>query len=55
MDINEIISNIVDKLKCSAMHKTRSNISKTQSIWFDRDCESLKKHQTAKFKTVSKN
>ena len=41
-DINVIISNIVDKLKCSAIHKTRSNISKTQPVWFDRECESLK-------------
>lgn len=42
VDINEIISNIVDKLKCSAIRKTRSNISKTQPVWFDRECESLK-------------
>ena len=42
VNINVIISNIVDKLKCSAIHKTHSNISKTQPVWFDRECESLK-------------
>ena len=42
MDVNEIISDIVDMLKCSAIHKTHSNISKTQPLWFDRECESLK-------------
>ena len=43
VDINEIISNIIDKLKRSAIHKTRSNISKTQPVSVDRECESLRK------------
>ncbi|MEW8547342.1 MAG: reverse transcriptase family protein, partial [Candidatus Thiodiazotropha sp.] len=42
VDINEIISNIVNKIKCSAVLKTHKNILKTQPAWFDTECENLK-------------